>query len=148
MNKNFIKGFYPTEPLEITQVPEAWFPYNFLVPAAYRRLTGDIELFDRSTSFQLPATQWRPTSDMEEKLRLVQLFPIAVPVTSRNLHGNMTAMVADGSLTVLISHFLSFHSLCTVTPSAKAAFQGAVKNFKIKNTIYAIKVNTLITILK
>ena len=25
----------------------------------------------------------------------------------------------------------SFHSLCTVTPSAKAAFQGAVKNFTI-----------------
>ena len=27
--------------------------------------------------------------------------------------------------------FISFHSLCTVTPSAKAAFQGAVKNFTI-----------------
>ena len=28
-------------------------------------------------------------------------------------------------------HFHSFHSLCTVTPSAKAGFQGAVKNFTI-----------------
>ena len=30
-----------------------------------------------------------------------------------------------------ISFSFSFHSLCTVTPSAKAAFQGAVKNFTI-----------------
>ena len=42
--------------------------------AAHRRLTGDIEFFNGNTPFQLQGTHRRPTTDFEEKLKLVQLF--------------------------------------------------------------------------
>ena len=71
---------------------KSWFPYYFLAPATHLRPTGNIEFFNGNTSFQLPATHRRSTADIEEKLKLVQIFPIAVPVTSRNLYGNTTAV--------------------------------------------------------
>ena len=40
------------------------------------RYRATIEFFNGNTSFQLPATHRRPTADMEEKLRLIQLFPL------------------------------------------------------------------------
>ena len=43
-----------------------------------------------------------------------------------------TKMSISDRIGKVVSHFISFHSLRTVTPSAKATFHGAVKNFTNK----------------
>ena len=59
------------------------------MPATHRRLTGDIEFYNGNTSFQLPSTHRRHRRKVET---CSTLFSIAVPATSRNLYGNMTAV--------------------------------------------------------
>ena len=60
---------------------EAWFPNIILVPATLNYSMETLHFNCR-----------RPTPKIEEKLKLVQIFSIVVPATSRNLNGSMTVI--------------------------------------------------------
>ena len=88
-NKRLFKKYF-SFPLQIAfcKIVYAWFPYNLLVPATHRR----------------------PTVNIEERLKIIQLFSIAMPRTSRNLYGNMTAIGSrwvDGSFRSLIGFYIT-----------------------------------------